>query len=125
MSELHVHLRSISRVVLFFLSLCLFAWALLPDSRPLASGLALGALAGWMNAWLLSRKVARIAANAAERGKRRTSVGFFSRVLVVIVAVIIALRVPNVEVNAVVAGYFVVHLATLLVGFTGIGRGKG
>lgn len=125
MGELHVHLRSISRVVLFFLSLCFFVWALWPDGRPIASGLVLGATAGWINAWLLSRKVTRIANNAAERGKRKTSVGFFTRVLVVIITVIIALRVPDVEVYAVVAGYFVVHLATLLVGFIGIIRGKG
>lgn len=125
MSDLNVHLRAVSRFILFFLSLCLFCWALLPGFRPIAAGLILGALAAWINAWLLFRKVKQISDNAAERGKKRTRFGFLARATVMLFAALIALKVPDVNVIAVLAGYFAAHVATLVMGFVGIHRGKG
>lgn len=125
MSDLNVHLLSVTRFVLFFLSLCLFTWAFFPDSRPIAAGLALGGLAAGINAWLLFRNVRRIADNAAARGKRRNRFGFSTRAAVVLAAAFVALKFGGVNVFAVLIGYFATHVATLVLGFLGIRQGKG
>ncbi|WP_199623570.1 ATP synthase subunit I [Paenibacillus alkalitolerans] len=125
MDDLNVHLRSVTRFIFFFLSFCLLTWALFPTARPIAAGLAVGALAGWVNAIYLFRKVKRIADSAAAQSYRRTNLGFLTRAAVAVLAVVIALRVPGINLYAVIAGYFVTQLATLLLGFLGIPRGKG
>lgn len=125
MNELNVHLRSISRFVLFFLSLSLLCWALFPTGRPLASGLALGGAAAWINAGFLYLRVRTITEEAARPTGRRLSLGFLTRVAVVAFAVFIGLKVPNINLYMIVVGYLVIQLATLLLGYIGIRRGKG
>jgi len=126
MSDLRVHLLSITRFVLFFLSLCLFSWALFPDGRPISAGLALGGLAAGANAWFLFRSVRRIADAAAAQGKGRSRIGLATRMAVVLAAVFVAIKsAEHVSVYAVIGGYFAAHLAMLVLGYLGIRQGKG
>jgi len=125
MDELNVHLRSISRLIIFFLSICLIAWVLLPMARALIAGFALGALSGWINAYYLSRKVKDIADLAASGVTRRIHYGFMTRAAVLLLAAFVAVRVPGINVYAMVAGYLFVQLAMLLLGYVRHSRGKG
>lgn len=117
MDDLSGHLRTVMRVTFFFLSLCCVGWALWPEYKPHFGGLIVGAAASLVNAFHLSWKVQRIGANAAVKGSKRSTLGFFTRACVALLAVVVATQYLSFSLYGTVAGLFLVQLAILLLGF--------
>ncbi|MCI3921412.1 ATP synthase subunit I [Paenibacillus sp. TRM 82003] len=115
MDDLNELLRKVGRITSLFLSFCLLAWAFAPEGKAVFAGLAVGVTGSFVNALYLSGRVKRIA-NFALGSGRRTGVGFWTRVAVALVAVFAAIKFPEIDLYAVVAGLFFVQLATLLLG---------
>lgn len=119
MDDLNGLLRNLVRLVSFFVCLCLLAWAVFPEVRPVAAGLAVGAATSLINAFLLSNKVRKIADYALGRG-RRTSVGFLTRAVVAVLVVMWAVRMKDISLPAIAAGFFFSPLASLVLGYLSI-----
>ncbi|SEN60525.1 ATP synthase subunit I [Paenibacillus sp. OV219] len=117
MDDLSGHLRTVTRITFFFLSLCFIGWALLPDYKPLFGGLILGAVASLANAFHLSWKVQRTGAFAVAGIKKRNNLGFLTRACIALLAAVIATRYFSFSIYGTVAGLFVAQLATLILGF--------
>lgn len=115
MDNLNGLLMRLTRATSLFVAACLLAWAFAPSGQPIYAGLALGALASWINALYLSLRVKRIAAYALGEG-RRSGIGFWARAAVALAAVILSQRVPGIHLYGVIAGLFFAQLATLLLG---------
>lgn len=71
-------------------------WAFMPEARAIAAGLLLGIAASIVNAFLLWRRMDWIGqTSAAGMAKRRTGTGMASRLAVVLLAAMTALRFPE------------------------------
>lgn len=117
MDDLSAHLKAVTRVTFFFMSLCCIAWAVMPEHESWWGGLMIGGAASLVNARILGWKVTKIGANAAVQGTKRTNIGFFTRSCVALLAVVIATQTYTFQLSATVAGLFVAQLATLILGF--------
>lgn len=109
------HVIKVTRITLFFLSLCLVVWALMPSIRPQVGGLMVGVVASIVNGIFLAWKVNRVGQAAIEPSKRKTGLGFLTRAAVVVLSVIVSERL-HLSLAATVAGLFSFQLATLLLG---------
>lgn len=115
--NLSAHLRTVTRLTFFFLSVCFICWAVFPAQQAWWGGLIVGTVASLVNALHLAWKVDSIGARAAGGGKGRPSLGFFTRACIGLLAAVIATRTLDFRVEAVAMGLFVAQLATLLLGF--------
>lgn len=117
MDDLSAHLKTVTRLTFFFLSVCFLGWALFPDYKSVFGGLIVGAAASLANAAHLAWKVNRIGANAAARGARKMTLGYLTRACIGLLAVVVATRTLSFSLPATVAGLFAAQLATLVLGF--------
>lgn len=117
MDDLSGHLRTVTRITFFFLSVCFIGWALLPEHKPLFGGLILGAVASLANAFHLSWKVRQVGSYAAAGIKKRNNLGFLTRACIGLLAAVLADRYFSFSLYGTVAGLFVAQLATLILGF--------
>ncbi|WP_284643119.1 ATP synthase subunit I [Paenibacillus silviterrae] len=116
MDEFAAHLKTVQRFVCLFLSVCFFAWALLPAYRPIIAGLILGTVFSFVNAMYLAWKIRQLSESALQ-GKRKRGLGFGNRTAIAIIAMIIAYKLPeHFAMWSVIAGLISVQLATLLLG---------
>ena len=110
------------RTALFFMSASLIAWAVVPEGRATAAGLALGAAASVVNGILLARRVESLARSAAEQGARRFGTGFAVRLATVLAVVLIQRRFPEyVSLPAALGACFIVPIAVF---FAAIAQNK-
>ncbi|HZG58613.1 ATP synthase subunit I [Paenibacillus sp.] len=108
------------RTALFFMSALLLAWAVVPEGRAVAAGLALGVAASVVNALLLRRRVEALAKLAAEGRAGRAGLGMGPRIATVLLAAMIAYRYPDVfALPATLAACFFVQIAVF---FTAIAQ---
>jgi ATP synthase protein I len=122
MDELSAHLKAVTRIAIFFLSICFILWTGFPDFRGYALGLIIGTGASLINMRYLSMKV-RQAADIAEAGqKRRFNLGFLTRAAIGVLAVMLAIRLGNVELFGVIIGLLFWQVASLLLGILSIFR---
>lgn len=117
MDDLSAHVKTVTRLTFFFLSVCCLAWVFLPAYESWWGGLMIGGAASLLNARHLAWKVTRIGANAAAHTNRRANLGFFTRACIALLAVVIAIKTYTFQLPATVAGLFVAQLATLILGF--------
>ncbi|GFN32720.1 ATP synthase subunit I [Paenibacillus xylaniclasticus] len=117
MDNMSAHLKTITRVMFALLSVCFIVWALFPEHEAWWGGFVIGAIASLVNALHLSWKVNQIGANAAAGNKRRTTLGYFTRACIGLLAAVIATRTFDFRIEAVAAGLITAQLATLLLGF--------
>jgi ATP synthase protein I len=116
MDDFSIHLKTVQRTVLFFLSFCFFAWAFLVDYRPAIAGLIVGTIFSYLNALYLAWKIRQLSEKTLQ-GKRTRGLGFGNRVAIAVVAMLIAYKAPeHVSMWAVLVGLISVQLATLLLG---------
>lgn len=88
-------LKSALRWLLYLLSASLIVWALFPSMKAIALGLASGLAVSAMNAFLLKRRVGMIADAAMQEGGKKRGMGFGSRIAMVLLLAMIALRYPD------------------------------
>lgn len=121
MDEFSVRLKTVQRFVIFFLSFCFMAWALLPVYRPYFAGLILGTLVSLVNAHYLAWKIRRLTNSVLEGRRRRGGLGFGTRAAISLLAVWGAYEVPeHMAVWTTIIGLIFVQLATLLLGIISI-----
>jgi ATP synthase protein I len=110
------------RSALFFMSAFVVAWAVVPEGRTVAAGLALGTLASVMNALLLRRRVEMLGKAVTEQGPTKQGLGLASRLATVLLAAMIATRYPEYfALPATLASCFFVQIAVF---FAAIAQNK-
>ncbi|MDF2836329.1 MAG: synthase subunit [Paenibacillus sp.] len=87
--------RTAMRGALFFAAACLLLWGIFPEHKAIFAGLLLGALASFMNALLLRRRVEMVGQALANRSVRRMGLGLGSRIAMVLLVAMIALKNPD------------------------------
>ncbi|MFC0216403.1 ATP synthase subunit I [Paenibacillus chartarius] len=113
---MNVHMKPIVRAVLLAMSVSLVIWAVFPAYRSYATGFILGMMVSLINAWLLMIKIEAISKMVAEGTKKRVNLGFVSRVCMAILAVMVAVKLPQVDLVFTIIGLFSVQLGTLVMG---------
>jgi len=111
------YLKTAMRFALFFLSICLLAWALSVPLRPYVAGLILGVLVSLFNAYLLKRRIEVITLYSLQNKGKRASLGFVSRVCSTLFAVMIAVKyAEQIHLVTTIIGLFLIQLFMLLIG---------
>jgi ATP synthase protein I len=124
MNDLSAHLKTVTRVTIFFLSLCLLVWALYPSYRPYASGVMIGIIASLINGNYLAVKIRQLSRMASTGQQRRINLGFLTRAAIAVLAVMLSMRINDVNLFAVVTGLFAWQVAAFLTGILSIFKNK-
>jgi len=122
MNEFGLHLHKVQRITFLLLSLCFLSWALLPDYRSYCAGLILGVSVSLINARYTAWKIEQVAKMALGETKRKANLGFFTRAAMALIAVIIAIRVEQIELSTTLVGLFVVQAVSFVVGIMSVKR---
>jgi ATP synthase protein I len=90
-------LKSATRWMLIFTVISLILWVVLPSWKTITLGFAVGLAASAINAYLLKRRVVLIAEIVTQEGEqtRRRGLGFGSRVAMILLVVMFALKFPE------------------------------
>lgn len=106
--------RSTTRAALYFASLCLLIWVVFPEWKTVAAGLLLGLAASFMNALLLRRRVEFLGQAISSQGSRKVGMGLASRLAMVLLAAMVALKFPDrFHIVAVLSACFFMSFAAL------------
>ncbi|REK69512.1 ATP synthase subunit I [Paenibacillus paeoniae] len=89
-------IKSAMRWLLYLLSACLILWAVFPELKSVALGLAAGFAVSAMNAFLLKRRVGMIAEAAIQEGAKKKGMGFGNRIASVLLLAMIAYKYPDI-----------------------------
>jgi len=122
MNEFGLHLHKVQRITFLLLSLCFLSWALLPAYRSYCAGLILGISVSLINARYTAWKIEQVANMALSQTKRKANLGFFTRASIALIAVIIAIRVEQIELSTTLVGLFVVQAVSFVVGILSVKR---
>ncbi|EPY08014.1 ATP synthase I [Paenibacillus sp. E194] len=116
MNDMASMVRAVTRVTLLLLSAFILGWAVAPEYRTYTAGLTLGTAAGLAYAHYLSIKVRQIAEMAASQEKRRYSFGFVTRMCIVLLAVMFAIKFEqHISLVATIVGFFITQLLSIFV----------
>ncbi|CAM3458908.1 ATP synthase subunit I [Marinicrinis lubricantis] len=115
MIELPTQIRWLYRSASMFMAVCLMVWAIFPDIRAYAAGLFLGTFVSLINSIHLARKVVQIA-DMAEGKMKRAGIGLISRFCFVLIAVMIANRLSQIDVMFTAIGFFFAPLVSIVIG---------
>ncbi|EPY09555.1 MULTISPECIES: ATP synthase subunit I [Paenibacillus] len=116
MNDMASMVRAVTRVTLLLLSAFILGWAVAPEYRIYTAGLTLGTAAGLAYAHYLSIKVRQIAEMAASQEKRRYSFGFVTRMCIVLLAVMFAIKFEqHISLVATIVGFFITQLLSIFV----------
>ena len=121
MDDLTALLRKVFRIALWFMLICALTGIILPALRPYAFGLIVGTAASVVSAWNLGSKTEVFTQQIINNTKKRMNLGFTTRILVVLIATMIAYKAPMVDLIGMVVGLVFVPLTTVVMGiFTGL-----
>src|SRR6185312_1821925 len=95
MDDYGLAVRRVIKFTLYFLSLSLLGYAF-TQFKLQSAGLALGALVSLTNTIYTARKVIRLGDVVVSGEKRRVSLGFATRLATSLLAVMIAMRFPQI-----------------------------
>ncbi|MDF2960906.1 MAG: synthase-like protein [Paenibacillus sp.] len=109
-------LRPIVRITLLILSVLLLVWAVVPAYRIYIAGFMLGMMISLINAWMLVLKIEAISRNIEQKTEKRVGLGTVSRMCMALIGVMIAIKLPQIDLIFTIIGLFSVQLATLLMG---------
>lgn len=109
-------IKPVIKVSLYVLAATLIIWVIFPVYRTQAVGFMLGMMVSLINAWILMVKIEAFSRNIIEKTEKRVNLGFVSRVCMAIIAVMAAIKLPQVDLVFTIIGMFFVQLATLLKG---------
>lgn len=125
MDDFSAHLKAVQKFTLFFLSICFFAWALLPEYRAYSMGLIVGTCVSYINAQYLAMKIQQLTKAVVEKTNRKVNLGFITRASIALLTVVLVVKYPEkIALSTTLAGLFVVQLATLLLGIVSNSRRK-
>ncbi|MCM3040985.1 ATP synthase subunit I [Paenibacillus motobuensis] len=113
MDDLNSIVSAVTRTTLLILSALFFGWAFFPDYRPMISGVILGLAVGLVYTRFLSMKVRGLAEYVISQQEGRFSFGFLTRICLVLLVIMVAVKVEQVSVLGVVIGLFVPQLLTI------------
>jgi len=116
MDDLNSIVSAVTRTTLLILSALFFGWAFFPDYRPMISGVILGLAVGLVYTRFLSMKVRGLAEYVISQQEGRFSFGFLTRICLVLLVIMVAVKVEQVSVLGVVIGLFVPQLLTIPIG---------
>ncbi|MBD8498197.1 ATP synthase subunit I [Paenibacillus arenosi] len=124
MSELSSIVNAATRTVFLLMSAALFAWAFLPEHRPLMAGLALGLVAGLLTVRNLAMKVMRLSEMAANQEKGRVNFGLLTRMCISLLVVMIAVKFEQISLMSTIIGLFFSQLIILVVAISVASKNK-
>ncbi|SDE33690.1 ATP synthase protein I [Paenibacillus sp. UNCCL117] len=109
-------LKLLVRITLIGIAALLLVWAFLPAYRTHVSGLALGMIVSLINAWLLLMKIEAVSNQPHSQERKRINIGTLSRMCMALIAVMIAVKMPQFDLVFTIIGLFFIQMATLLMG---------
>jgi ATP synthase protein I len=109
-------LKPVVKVAMLFLVVSLLVWMVFPAYRMHATGFILGMMISLINAWILMIKIDAFSRNIVEKTQKRVNLGFVSRLCMALIAVMVAVKLPQVDLVFTLIGLFFVQMATLLMG---------
>lgn len=116
MNDMTSMVRAVTRVTFLLLAAFVLGWAVAPEYRTYTGGLTLGTTAGLVYAHYLSIKVKQIAELAASQGKRRYNFGWVTRICIVLLAVMFAMKFEQrISLVATIVGFFLTQLLSICV----------
>ncbi|GAA0408168.1 ATP synthase subunit I [Paenibacillus motobuensis] len=113
MDDLNSIVSAVTRTTFLILSALFFGWAFFPDYRSDISGVILGLAVGLVYTRFLSMKVRGLAEYVVSQQEGRFSFGFLTRICLVLLVIMVAVKVEQVSVLGVVIGLFVPQLLTI------------
>jgi len=113
MDDLNSIISATTRTTFLILSALFMGWAFLSDYRPIITGLILGLAVGLVYTRFLSMKVRGLVEHVVSQQERRFSFGFLTRLCLVLLVIMVAVKVEQVSVLGVVIGLFVPQLLTI------------
>lgn len=116
MDDLSSIVRAVSRIMMMWLSILFLGWAFLPDHRPVIIGLIFGSAFGMFYTRFLSIKVRGLFEFLLGQDNKRFNFGFLTRMCLVLIVVMIAMKLEHVSVMGVIIGLFISQLLTIPVG---------
>lgn len=108
--------RRVFRYALWLMLLSALVGFVLPAFRPYAVGIILGLFVGVLNAWLLEKRVEKVVLKVLGSGRRYVSLGFATRVVIVLIATMFAYWQLDVDFIGMAGGLAFVPLANVVVG---------
>ncbi|AZK45865.1 ATP synthase subunit I [Paenibacillus lentus] len=121
MDDLGSIVKAVFRITFLLLFALLFGWAVLPEYRPILAGFVLGLAIGLIYVRFLSFKVRQFIQLVVSEEQRKFSFGFITRICLVFIAVMVAVKFEQVSLITVIIGIFVPQLLTIPVSiFIGI-----
>ncbi|MFD3259315.1 ATP synthase subunit I [Paenibacillus lentus] len=121
MDDLGSIVTAVFRITFLLLSALLFGWAVLPEYRPVLAGFILGLAVGLIYVRYLSLKVRQLVQLVVSQEQRRFNFGFVTRICLVFLAVMVAVKFEQVSLMTVLLGLFIPQLLTIPVSiFIGI-----
>lgn len=117
MNELAVQLRLLFRVFIFWISLCLLVWAVVPAYKTFSAGIILGSSASLLSSMHLVMRIQKLVHILASQQVRRFSLGFFTRIAIALIAVMIALRLDQFHLPATIIGLFYGPITSFVIAF--------
>lgn len=114
MNDLTVQMRWLLRIFCFWAAICLVLWIVFQDAQPYISGLLLGSAVSLLNAAHLAMKIHQISDAVMLNQKKRLSVGFVSRICFVLIAIMLASKLPQFSVLFTIIGFMFAPLTLLI-----------
>lgn len=116
--ELSTYLQIFTRATFLFLALCLLGWLFLAEYRPHLAGLMLGSSVSAWNMRFLGLKIQRLSEMVTQSKSKRFSLGFVSRLCMVLIAVMFAVRFEAIHLPATITGLFYGPVSIYVLGLT-------
>ncbi|GIO35255.1 hypothetical protein J41TS12_01160 [Paenibacillus antibioticophila] len=116
MDDLNSIVTAVTRATLLILSATLIGWAFLPAYRLIFGGLILGLVFGLVYVRFLSAKVRGLVNLVISQQQKRYSFGFLTRMCLVLIAVMFAVRFEHFSIVSTIIGLFIPPLLTLPAG---------
>jgi ATP synthase protein I len=116
MNEMSVHLNRFTKLLIFFLLICLLVWLLFPDYRIYAAGLIVGSFVSYINTYYLSLKIKQLTQAVVNKSSKRINLGFLTRASIAVLAMMWALVSDNIHVGTMLGGLLFTPLAIVMLG---------
>lgn len=113
MDDLSSIVAAVFRITFLLLSALVLGWAVFPELRPDFAGLIFGLAVGLIYVRYLSGKVRQLVKLVVSEHQQRFSFGFLTRICLVFLAVMIAVKFEQVSLATVLIGLFIPQLLTI------------
>jgi ATP synthase protein I len=120
MNDLELLMKKVFRSALFFLSVCFLVWAFMPEWRTYAAGMVLGTIISLVNARILAHKIQVITTAILNNTGERVSMGFMARTCMTLIAVMMAMKLPQFALVTTITGVFYVQAVSIGLGYVSI-----